>query len=107
MKNLLVFSILFFLFFSCDTTKKLPDPKSSKGMDGSSFEKAIIINKTIEMEGISAEYDWLKQHYPNYKNLGQSLVQNKGKSYDILKIKTASEETKSIYFDISKFFGKF
>jgi hypothetical protein len=107
MKNLIIFSVLICLFISCETNKNLSGSKSSKGQDGSSLEKAIFINKNNEMEGIAAEYDWLKKHYPGYKNLGQSLVQNKGKSYDILKIKTAGGQTKSIYFDISKFFGKY
>lgn len=107
MKKIAILSILLILVFSCKTTKNISNSGSSNGGDGSSFEKAIIINKTNEMDGIAAEYDWIKNHYPGYINLGQELVYNKNKPYDIINIKTAEGQTKSIYFDISAFFGKF
>ncbi len=74
--------------------------------DGSSFEKAIIVEEKTESAGVDAEYKWLAQHYPGYKLQQQSLLMNSGKSYDKMHIKTAQGEVKDIYFDISNFFGK-
>ena len=62
--------------------------------------------ETNEMAGISAEYAWLKEHYPGYESLGQALLQDGKKPYDRIKIRTSSGQEKEVYFDISHFFGK-
>jgi hypothetical protein len=107
MKNLLILTFIISCIFSCSTTKNVSNASNARGKDGSSFEKAIIIDKNNETEGVAAEYEWLRKNYPGYQNQGQSLVYNNDKPYDLLKIKTADGTSKSIYFDISKFFGKF
>ena len=75
--------------------------------DGSGYEKAIIIDKTNESDGVAAEYKWLREHYPGYTMIRQSLQNKDNKPYDVLSIKTKDGENKDIYFDISNFFGKF
>ena len=103
------------LVSSCSTTKKSTSNSqtvnsstvSNPEADGSSFEKAIIINKKNETDGVAEEYKWLREHYPGYTFRSQSLNYKDKRSYDILKIKTQSGEEKSIYFDITNFFGKF
>jgi hypothetical protein len=113
MKQILIILSLACLIISCGTTKKVTNPSKSKSSseindrDGSSFDKAIIIDKSNEMDGVAAEYEWLRINYPGYENLGQSLVNNDTKPYDVIKIRTSDGITKSIYFDISKFFGKY
>ena len=76
------------------------------GGQGTSFEDAVIIMEKTETTGVDAEYDWLREHYPGYKLVSQSLSSKDGKHYDVMKIKTASGEDKTVYFDISNFFGK-
>ena len=68
--------------------------------DGSSFEKAIVV------ESVSEEYEWLGEYYPNHKFKQQSLLFEKKQPYDVLEIETVDGETINVYFDISKFFGK-
>jgi hypothetical protein len=75
--------------------------------DGSSFENAVIIQETTESKGVDAEYKWLRDNFPGYKSGGQSLDDYKGKPFDIITITTSDGKEKSIYFDISGFFGKF
>jgi len=75
--------------------------------DGSSFEKAIVIQEKSETTGVSAEYKWLREHYPGYKSKGQSLMNHDKKPYDVLSIVTADGTDKKVYFDISNYFGKF
>lgn len=77
------------------------------GVDGSSYEKAIVIQETSEMKGVDAEYNWLSLYYPGYRRGMQSLVTHDKKPYDILTITTANGVEKKVYFDISKYFGKF
>ena len=68
--------------------------------DGSSFKKAIIA------KSISAEYEYVRKVCSDCQLLGQFLVFEKKKPYDILKLKKSNGESISYYFDISKFYGK-
>jgi hypothetical protein len=74
--------------------------------DGSSFEKAIVIEATTDYQGVKDEYAWLRQNYPGYKNGGQSLNMHNKKPFDILHITTIDGKKTDVYFDISKSFGK-
>jgi len=78
-----------------------------EGADGSSYEKAIVIQEKSETPGVNAEYKWIAEHYPGYSRGMQSLNFYNKKPYDIITIKTKDGEEKKIYFDISNFFGKF
>lgn len=101
------------LIFSCKSTKKISNEPLKQNTsistenDGSSFEKAIVIKEKNETAGVHAEYEWLKENYPGYRTKGQSLSDYKGRPFDIITIITADGFEKSIYFDISNFFGKF
>jgi len=111
MRKILTLFIVAGLIFSCATAKKYPttatNQTTSSNNDGSSFEKAIVIQEKSESAGVAAEYTWLKEKYPGYQSKGQSLTMNGKKPYDIIQIMTANEEEKKIYFDISNYFGKF
>ena len=102
---------------SCGPSKRSTSPTASvasndssalptAAIDGSSYEKAIVITEKSSGKGIAAEYDWLKKNYPGYKLLSQSLSHHNKKSYDVLSIQTADGARKEIYFDITGFFGK-
>ncbi len=80
---------------------------SNSEMDGSSFEKAIVIDKDNSMDGVQAEYAWLNKYYPGYKIKKQRLTFDNNKPYDVIEIITADGVEKAIHFDITKFFGKF
>jgi hypothetical protein len=79
------------------------------GGDGSSREKAVIINTTASAIGISAEYQWITSRYgpqgQAWTRTCQSLVPMGEKAYDelIIQLKDGSEQT--IYFEISAFYG--
>ena len=116
---LLLLSVLFTLTFSsCSSSKKTIATQNDNAVagatvssngeaDGSSFEKAIVIDEKTETKGIAAEYAWIKKNYPGYKMRSQSLSHKGKKSYDIIHIETADGKLVDLYFDITKFFGKF
>jgi predicted Zn-dependent protease len=81
--------------------------RNNDSNDGSSYEKAIVIEEKSEKKGVDAEYAWLRQNYPGCRVGKQALNFKDKKPYDILTITTAEGETRQIYFDISNFFGKF
>ena len=78
-----------------------PQGQSASVQDGTSFEKAIVV------KNIDEEYDWIRKNYPESRFLGQALLFNNKKPFDRLSIELPSGEKKDVYFDISKFFGKF
>lgn len=99
------------LGISCSTTKKTVQSGAASVSrtenDGSSFEKAIVIQETHETPGIDAEYAWIRNKYPGSHTNSQALVYNKNKPFDILHITTADNNKVDVYFDISNFYGKF
>jgi uncharacterized protein YcfL len=107
MKKYIYLLIALFFLFSCAAKKKVVVMGSYSGGDGSSFENAVIINETHDGRGVDDEYAWIKIHYPYATNNGQALEYNGKKPYDILTITTRDNKTISVYFDISKFYGKF
>jgi hypothetical protein len=112
MRKILFLFIICSLLNSCSTTKKISGATVQENAsnllanDGSSFEKAVVINEKSESKGVDAEYKWLRQNYPGYSLKRQALNFNKKKPYDIITILTGDGVEKKVYFDISKFFGK-
>lgn len=77
--------------------KRLPKETVIKG---TTIETAIKVNTVIE------EHEYLKKHYPGSKFLNQSLINTNKKHYDKLTFETKEGKNKSLYFDITSFFGK-
>lgn len=78
------------------------------GGDGSSIKNAItLIGANTEMAGIGGEALWAKQFLPGWKKSGQELIANGKKYYDGITYQAADGKTRTVYFDISAFFGKF
>jgi len=77
-----------------------------EGGDGSSIEKAVIIKGADTLSGISAEYEYVRKHFPGSKVLGQRLMNKEPKVYDVIEITDAKGEKRSVYFDITEFYGK-
>jgi hypothetical protein len=111
-----LFSLLLFVIIivSCSTIKKAGSETDKNSInsgvvarDGSSMEKAVIIQAKNERAGISAENEWIEKNYPGYFKTMQSLIFNKKRPYDIINIENSEGSTKSIYFNITEFFGKY
>jgi hypothetical protein len=88
---------------SSDSTVIVKSSINTAG-DGKSFETAIVIQETTETEGVSAEYQWLRDHKTGYKVVRQTLANHHRKPYDILTVEYIDKTQEDFYFDISKFF---
>ena len=104
---------LVILFTACTTTpsstpsqKDAPAAASTTQGDGSSFDSAIAIHEKDESSGVDAEYKWIRANIPGFRPAGQTLSTYKGKPYDIIHLKSATGQTRDVYFDISECFGK-
>lgn len=83
------------------------DRRLAKEVKTTAKEKGLTMETAIKVDNVKQEYAYLKANYPNHEFISQSLTNNgKGKSYDVLSIKTKEGKTIDIYFDISSFFGK-
>ena len=71
------------------------------GGDGSSAAEAVVVGS------VGDEYAWVQRHCPGFQLQMQSLQEIEGKPYDVLTLRNAAGEERTIYFDISRFFGKF
>jgi len=97
--------VIVLFYVACSAPKKALD--NGAVHDGSSYQKAIIINEKHERAGIDAEYAWIRQQYPGSKTRGQALMYYEKKPFDIIHILTSDSKAIDVYFDISKFYGKF
>lgn len=99
------------LLTACSSSKKSSGDATNNNITsdtrGNSYENAIVIDEESESSGVKAEYTWLRKNYPGYKLIQQTLGRQGGKIYDKISIKTASGKKKTIYFDITNFFGKY
>lgn len=101
--SLLLFAFFCFTITSCGSQKKAiskTTTSSSTTKDGSSVENAIAV------KSISEEYAYVKKACKGCQLLGQALIFEKKKPYDILKLKKPDGTEVSYYFDISSFYGK-
>ncbi len=77
------------------------------GGDGSSFERAILIKGAKgDQDGVASEYTWMRSNYPGSQPGEQSLQSVNGRNYDVINLQTPSG-AKTIYFDITEYFGRF
>lgn len=110
MKLFVIITSLLILFTNCSPSKKINDSVATAKVvepDGSSYEKAIIINKNNEIAGIAEEYKWIANHYQGASNQGQGTMHRNGRAYDIINIQTKTGEKKQVFFDITSFYGKY
>jgi len=78
---------------------------------GKSREEAVIIRGALdEIEGVNSEYNWLEQNFGEenleWEMLGQELIDEGDRQYDILRIKFLNGEVKEFWFDITEFYGE-
>ena len=76
--------------------------------DGATQQTAIVIHSNNEGDGVGKEYEILR--YLGLRPTTQSLIfdEKSGKPYDMIEvIDPMTGETRQVWFDISKYFGKF
>jgi hypothetical protein len=80
------------------------------GGDGATKESAIIINAIYTTVGIQAELEYIESLYGekgrDWELKKQALISENTRSYDLIKITLSNGSQKTIYFDITNFYGK-
>lgn len=76
---------------------------SGDDWDGSTFDRAILINARRSKAGIDEEYKYLDATYPGWRLKRQMLIERNDRSYDVITIELLDGATRSVHFDISSF----
>ncbi|HTD52268.1 MAG TPA: hypothetical protein VK780_04525 [Thermoanaerobaculia bacterium] len=104
--------------FACSSPSRQPQagvvsrPASSAASrdsfaDGSSQEKAIVVPRDTEREGIAWEYAWIQKRFGAYRRKGQRLLMgDRGRRYDQVSVQLADGTDRTLYFDITRYFGR-
>lgn len=111
MRFIIVLSVLL-LMAACQSVSPRPSAQTSpvqmSEASGESIETAVVVDASNEQAGVEAEYRWLRAHFPGSSIEGQSLLTPPGdRVFDRFEIKLPDGGKRQIYFDISKYFGKF
>jgi hypothetical protein len=74
---------------------------------GTTMETAIVLDgATNTFNGIDAEHAYTRKHYPGWQWKTQALMHSGGRHYDVIQMIGPKGEMKTIYFDITDWFGK-
>jgi hypothetical protein len=92
----------------CNIPREQPgDYRASTGA-GDRKETAILFQGELtERTGIAAEYAYVARQLPGWHVCGQSLLTPEARLYDILQLENDAGASRSVYFDITDWFGKF
>ncbi len=82
------------------------DTRVSDGKMSGAKKDGLSIENAIKVKSVTEEYDYVRKNCSNCKLLGQALINQNGKPYDVLKLKKEDGQEISYYFDISSFYGK-
>jgi len=82
-----------------------------KGGTGDKPETAVVISGAPNsMAGIEAEYNYLRRKFGrenvDWRLIRQSVLNQQGKVYDRMDLDLKDGSRKTVFFDISEFFGK-
>lgn len=77
-----------------------------EGGNGNSINQAVIIKAPNELTGVRAEYEWIREHYPGWELEQQETISIQGRTYDMMDFRTPGGIDRTLYFDITDFFGK-
>ena len=80
-------------------------PTPFAGGDGSSVEQAVVVLAQTEDEGIDLEHHWIFDHYGRFRKIGGGLASADGKHYDVITVELGDHTEKTIFFDITGFYG--
>jgi hypothetical protein len=81
------------------------DPKAVE-RDGSTKENVIIITAESDFAGVHEKHQWILQHYPGAQFGPSAFVEDHGHYYDVDTFATADGNEKTLWFDITRSFGK-
>jgi hypothetical protein len=69
--------------------------------DGSSFDRAIVLDGAILGLGAIVIHEYLKEQYPGYQLQRQAIREHAGRTFDVIEIITADGSSKILHFALN------
>ena len=70
--------------------------------DGSSFDRAIVLEGAILGLAAIFTHEYLNEHYPGFKLQRSAIREHAGRSFDVIDFTTADGKSKTLYFALSE-----
>jgi hypothetical protein len=85
-----------------------PPPASSTPavVEGESLEAAVLVPAGNEEDGIAFENEWIYSRYGRFRRRSGGLASLEGRRYDVIKVELTDHTERTLYFDVSDFFGR-
>jgi hypothetical protein len=74
--------------------------------EGSTLQAAVLVPATDEDAGVQWENDWIYFHYGRFRKRSAGLAALSGRRYDVITVELSDHTTRTIYFDITRFYGR-
>ena len=68
-------------------------------------ETAIVIVGANNILGVMGERRWLRNRFPGHQLICQEMFKKDDQTFDKMEIEMKSGERKTVYFNITNFFG--
>jgi beta-lactamase class A len=83
-----------------------PPPLSAPIAEGESVEAAVVVTADNEQDGIAFENEWIYRHYGRFRRRSGGVASLAGRRYDVIKVELSDHTERTLYFDITDFFGR-
>jgi hypothetical protein len=83
-----------------------PVSSSPAVVEGESLEAAVLVPAGNEEEGIAFENEWIYSHYGRFRKRSGGLASLAGRRFDVVKVELSDHTERTLYFDITDFFGR-
>jgi len=81
-------------------------PSALLTAEAESLEAAVLVPADNEEDGIAYENDWIWGHYGRFRRRSGGLASQAGRRYDVITVELSDHTLKTLYFDITDFFGR-
>lgn len=76
------------------------------GGDGTSLANAVVIKAGSDAEGVHLENEWIFHKYGRFRKPFAGMVAQNGHHFDVITAEFPDGTRRTIYFDITWFFGR-
>jgi hypothetical protein len=95
------------LLGACASSSGPPPPRPGVAAgEGRSCDTAVPIDADRESAGAAIEGEWIAKHFPGSRVGNRNIIQCRGRQTEMVVVETARGDVR-LFFDISKYYGKF
>ena len=74
--------------------------------EGEAVDTAVLVPAQSEEQGVAWENDWIWRRYGRFRKKGVGLATLAGRRLDVVTVELPDGSERTIYFDITEFFGR-